>query len=382
MDSALKKAWMLAAIMVFGAYEGHSQVPQWHLAPELRIGGLNSSDASLTEVRSVVADGEGRIYVSQPQEGLVRVFDEHGAFVRTIGRRGSGPGEFQQLGSIGLVGDSLYAVDLVLQRISVFRTDGSHIRTLAVTSPPLEGFRAAGPIAILADGSIVAQPTVSPRMTASGGLRIPVLRLSQEGEVLDTFPNLPMPADNVVIVRLSDRTAYLNRPFVERPITAVAPDGSAVAFVHQTPAASGGNSSFSIIRLSQPNQETFRRSISYSPIPVPIQVSDSIRTIHITELSQFISRAEAERNVRDLVPQYQPPVSRVLAGTDSTVWIQREAYGNEAANWLVLDSNGTSLATVRILNNVVLHAVARDYVFGVDKDEFDVPYVIRYRIVR
>ena len=45
---------------------------------------------------SLVDDNEN-IYISETQDQVIKVFDSSGKFIKTIGAKGSGPGEFQRI---------------------------------------------------------------------------------------------------------------------------------------------------------------------------------------------------------------------------------------------------------------------------------------------
>ena len=74
----------------------------WRLIEETRIG---SVDGDGPDVFSVVigleADELDRIYVLDRQIQEVRVFEENGSYVRTLGRAGEGPGEFRGADGLG-----------------------------------------------------------------------------------------------------------------------------------------------------------------------------------------------------------------------------------------------------------------------------------------
>lgn len=50
----------------------------------------------LNEVIALTVGADGSIYVAQWNEPAVQVFDREGRFAFAIGRRGGGPGEFNQ----------------------------------------------------------------------------------------------------------------------------------------------------------------------------------------------------------------------------------------------------------------------------------------------
>ncbi|MDJ0838147.1 MAG: 6-bladed beta-propeller [Acidobacteriota bacterium] len=65
---------------------------------ELRIGGEDRDETDWARTStSVSVDSKGRIYVTDPGEGRVVVFDARGNYLKTIGGRGQAPGEFLDL---------------------------------------------------------------------------------------------------------------------------------------------------------------------------------------------------------------------------------------------------------------------------------------------
>ena len=86
--------------------------PRWSLVPELRVGGgAAGPEYEFTTIRNIAIGPNGSIYLTQGQEQEIRVYDAQGKYVRNIGRKGGGPGEFTGLGSIGFIGDTLYTTD-------------------------------------------------------------------------------------------------------------------------------------------------------------------------------------------------------------------------------------------------------------------------------
>lgn len=71
-----------------------------------------------------------------PMARTIVLVSQDGAFLRTFGKIGAGPGEFRNLVT-GAVDpqDNIYAFDDLLARVSVFRSDGSVVRTIPVRNP-------------------------------------------------------------------------------------------------------------------------------------------------------------------------------------------------------------------------------------------------------
>lgn len=72
-----------------------------------------------------LVDSKGDIYVCDLQDMEIKVFDPEGRWVRSIGRKGEGPGEFQNIGEIALLPDDrLLVLDWEAHRVSLFDQEG------------------------------------------------------------------------------------------------------------------------------------------------------------------------------------------------------------------------------------------------------------------
>ena len=76
---------------------------------DLRFGSVEGDDPNLTcgDIRGVEAASDGTIYVLDYLAAEVRAYSPDGEYVRTIARRGEGPGEILEANGIHLSGDTL-----------------------------------------------------------------------------------------------------------------------------------------------------------------------------------------------------------------------------------------------------------------------------------
>jgi len=74
----------------------------------------------------------GEVYVMDYSNGRIAVFDQNGAYVRSFGRDGQGPGEFSSMSNL-LVHDGVVSVyDRNLRRRTRFDTEGNLVDTVAM----------------------------------------------------------------------------------------------------------------------------------------------------------------------------------------------------------------------------------------------------------
>lgn len=160
--------WLLTASLLSGSPGPlrAQNVERWTLREELRIGSQGGPEA-LTRISSLLTDSLGKIYLVQPLEAAVRVYDSDGRSVATLGRRGDGPGEFRVPLHAGWIRDTLWVVDLADQRVTFWKQGIAPAGGFRFTGPDLgPDFNPAAPIAVLEDGNLLFGAV--PRMNANG----------------------------------------------------------------------------------------------------------------------------------------------------------------------------------------------------------------------
>jgi hypothetical protein len=106
--------------------------PKLTIREELSIGESSGSpEAMFSRVRDVEVDEQNRIYVLDSKACHIKIFDELGTPIRTIGKHGQGPGEFSRPSGISLVGPDLLAVEDTGNRmIKFFGLAGQYVKSI------------------------------------------------------------------------------------------------------------------------------------------------------------------------------------------------------------------------------------------------------------
>jgi len=103
------------------------------LKEELSIGGPEAQgQAVFSRVREFIVDDAGNFYISDSREDHIKVFDKAGRYLRTIGRHGQGPGEFEGLGALSFVRTTgeIAVTNVRSGGLTFFKTDGTYLRDL------------------------------------------------------------------------------------------------------------------------------------------------------------------------------------------------------------------------------------------------------------
>ena len=151
----------------------------------LRVPG-DTRETTFGVVNELTATADGGVVVvdRKSQDGLiVRQFDANGKFVRNVGRSGSGPGEYNDLGvTVAAHRDgSIYVRDATTS-VSVFRPDGR-----LVNSFPLPHNRlSTNEITAAPDGSVYVRAENAESFPAANALQRPMVHYDIAGKLLDS----------------------------------------------------------------------------------------------------------------------------------------------------------------------------------------------------
>lgn len=126
---------------------------EFRIWEELSIGKLEGEpEYMFSRISDLAVDGAGRIYVLDYMEAELRVFDKEGRHLRTIGRRGQGPGEFSGPFTLGMTERNTIMVhDLINRRISYFNPEGDFLSSFSTAGMVIVGSD------VDADGNIISE---------------------------------------------------------------------------------------------------------------------------------------------------------------------------------------------------------------------------------
>lgn len=96
---------------------------------EIAVGDSEEEEEIVAQPGFMAVDDKGTMYVVDMKASNIKVFDNTGRFVRTIGKKGAGPGEFNiPFGIIVTPAKELLVEDMMNRRLSYFSLDGKFIR--------------------------------------------------------------------------------------------------------------------------------------------------------------------------------------------------------------------------------------------------------------
>lgn len=129
---------------------------QWRISedPIATIGSDDASeDYSLFRVRSAARLPNGDIVIANSGSHQLKFYGSDGRFIRAVGREGGGPGEFRRMWRVWVAGDSIFASDFTLGRVTSYSIAGEFGQTMTLEQTPSSiGTTAVG---AFSDGSML-----------------------------------------------------------------------------------------------------------------------------------------------------------------------------------------------------------------------------------
>lgn len=325
----------------------------WRIVEDLRIG---RADGDGPDVFSVVfafdVDADGNIYAFDLMSRELRVFDADGRFVRSFGRRGGGPGEFEAV--IGLrVGSAndVWLVDMHNMRYTVLRGDSAAVypRPRGMYRPPwIGGFTAAGTfhdIVLLPAGEVFV------RVNASGQV-VDTVRLPQ--------PELNLPRRGVVTFDL---------PFGVQNLRAF--DNAGRLWL-------GNTHEYRIHRVDLPGDTSLVITHPATPRPLSGVERDSVTRyarLLETELRMTVSS--------DMLPRDAPLLDWLAVDGDGFIWVGIATPPGEPSQADIFDVDGRYLGRVTMPFTSMRALPPRfrgSHLYTVAHDELGTPVLVRARI--
>ena len=358
-------------------------VPRLVAEETLRIGSVDDPETSLTSFHALEVAPDGRIFTIHAQESLVRVHGPDGTPLGHIGREGEGPGEFLTPVGMGFRDGGLWVWDLRARRLSWFDADGEFLReeTYSPRTPTGGAPRVEIPDGILGDGSYFGSEPVMARDLADGEILIPYFRLRPDGTVIDTIAMIPMGGGSMIIEE-EDRPFYASQPFADSPAFALSDARMEIVFVDRT--IRSGDPRFVVTRMAFGGDTLWSREYPFEPVTIAPSVVDSAVAAQADRAagSGLMTRREAEAAIRDRLfrPPHYPAVRSVRLGRDGSVWLQMFERAPDSARWLVLREDGDILGEVELPERLRVITARQDEVWGMDLDELDVPYIVKYSV--
>lgn len=340
--------------------------------PLLQVGERQAGGAyDLFQVGAALRLKGGGLVMANGGSRELRFFDARGGHLRSVGGRGAGPGEFQNLTWLRRYrGDSLLAYDSRLRRLTVFDADGSFGRVLALGSR--DGVQL--PLGALEDGSIVGLRVTPPQGDLTGIIRRAEIlyRLSPAGEVLDSLSSF------------AGREMFANRRGGDLAFVPIPHARFTSYATHEAVIFAGTNDTYEIMVLSASGDLEMRLRRPVDPEPATAADGNALIEYQLSQIDDSTLR-ERQRRVLDGLPtaDAKPAYAGILADRAGYLWVQRyDALSEAPPTYDVFSPAGAWHTTVVLPTGVRPLDIGQDYLVAHWTDDLGVEYIRVLRLER
>ena len=340
-------------------------VPEARLSQELRIDGRREDFAVLNGGQ---LGPRGQLALTFRQDAQVRIYDAAGRRVATVGKKGSGPGEFRFPHAQGWLGDTVWIIDHTLRRLTFVTANGTLVRTT-----PLESI--GKQMRLMPADSMLTVTNWTPHgMRTGGGMmgiatllrRTPSGKAISEQAILSTTPDGS--ARRVITYAFDGRWA---EEFAFVTVYGFAADGSDIVRAEVSDLRASG-ADLIITRLNRNADTVYSQRIPYSGIPLSRRHIDSVLARGVGVDGQHTVPANR-------IPPVYAPVSSVFVQPDGLTWLTlRETEA--VSTVLMLNREGAPIARWKMPPRSDLMAASATHVWLREADPDGIQSVVRFRI--
>jgi hypothetical protein len=304
----------------------------------------------------------GTIVIADRWGAAVHFFDARGVLVRSVGRRGAGPGEFSSLSWLGQCGeDSVVVWDGALGRATEIDQLGQIGRQYPIPTDP----------------AMDTPPTflTCSRHGTIAYLGTPSGYPARPGEFADVQAPLAIAdADGQVTHQLGDVPAWDGR-WVGR-LTSIALSAD---YLYVGTAESAAVDAY---RLNGKRQAIVPVPVAPRP-PTRYHLERAVDAL-VMALGNRDERARMRRLMleRGHLPEYLPPYSALLTDPRGTLWVVLSVSGDPDTRLRGLDHEGRVVADLRVPADVKVFEVGHNYLLTLLADVDGQPHVALYRFAR
>jgi hypothetical protein len=290
------------------------------------------------EIRAIEVDDAERIYISDWKESHIKIFDKNGVYLKTVGRRGQGPGEFQKINRLQIINHNQLSVfDGNLKRLSVFSLDGDFEKSIPIQKmSPLD-------VGIGSNGYFLVKTVHLDPVSAKAGIAV----------------NLYDPEFNLIKVLDADKPQDVLTPFQPYFVWALLTNNDILL---------GNNERYSF-SLYDPRGEKIRTiNKDYKPIPI----SDGEKKIRLKNLQQSPNKN---------VPSYYPAYQGITIDGEKRIIVQTWEKPKQGSGYCydVFNIDGKFVASIILKYPPRLWK--NDRLYTIEEDEEGMPQVVRYTVV-
>jgi hypothetical protein len=216
-------------------------------------------------------------------------------------------------------------------------------------------------------------------------IQVPIVRGQLEEETVEQIVLIERVTTSVGL-QGGARVVTAGSPFPDNQLYSLMPDGGGVVIVDRSIPDDLAAAHYSVSLVAATGDTVFSRSFAYEPVvlddaAIRRAIEEAVSRIS-PETAPNAAVVEAAFRGADVLPASTAPLTDLVVTQDGSIWLRSEPAGNDSVQWRVLERSGESWEDVRLPAGQSVVAADGDVLVVTEVDEFDVPYLVRYRLLR
>jgi hypothetical protein len=334
---------LFVCLLSFGFSAGQKQLAETYksgkvrLVQELMLDEKNlPKDVLLVGPAGIVCDPRGNVYVLDLSDNNIKKFDASGKFLKVIGRKGQGPGEFNMPTLLTFAKDKIVVYDMGNRRLCAFGTGGEFIKAENGTlySGMIWGLKAlpSGEIAVETEKIYFNEPN----KRQDRFLEILTPELKPEKAIFS------QPVLRNKYIRVQSRLTNIPQPFCPDVYWDVSPAGDIVV---------GFSAKYEINIFSGDGKQLATFSHPFDPVKVTAEDEKSFFDNMGTTTEAGITRGAPDYIIKNTTfPKFKPAFHALVVDSDGNILVQTYSKNVDEMNryFDAFDSRGNFIARVHV----------------------------------
>jgi hypothetical protein len=330
-----------------------------------------NNDVLIGNMAGLEVDDSNQIYIADTKLQKIHVFSSEGKFLESIGRRGKGPGEFENLNPrIKIQSDRLYVLQNNAREIDLFDINThEHIKTINIGKIKVNKKSVGRPNALfpLEDGNMIivfVDPYFSAPKEDDAQNLITVSIINETGNFVNKkvlqLP-VPYPTNQKLIYSESGSIFVFTAPFY--PDIKIIKDDRDNLIIGRSDSLEFNKFNINGELISE-----------FSGVRVPVRFTSVNLDSIADDMGQNFRKAVNEAGIPDFWPHYES----LIVDDIGRYWLKQLNPGKDVQAWQIINDQGNPKWKVNLPNSLELFVIKQNKGYGIHSPPGEVASIYRY----